>query len=65
MTTLVGARCILKVQLTTIRVALALHLPTQLTTIEVGPGVGTFFSSFYSLPYPSFSSGRPARWNPK
>ena len=46
MTTLVGARCTLKVQLTTIKLALALHLPTQLTTIKVGPGLGTFFSSF-------------------
>ena len=33
-----------------LRVALALHPPTQLTTIEVGPGLGTFFSSLYSLP---------------
>ena len=31
-----------------LRVALALHLPTQLTTIEVGPGLGTFSLTFLS-----------------
>ena len=33
-----------------LRLALALHLPTQLTTTEVGPGLGTFFSSFTISP---------------
>ena len=33
-----------------LRLALALHLPTQITTIEVGPGLGTFFSSFTISP---------------
>ena len=37
---------VLKVQLSTIDVGLALFLPMQLTTIEVGPGLGFFFSSF-------------------
>ena len=65
MTTLVGARCILKV---------------QLTTIEVGPGfasshpahhhwgwpwIGNFLLFLYYLPYFFLLSGRPGRWNPK
>ena len=43
-----------------LRVALALHLPTQLTTIEVGPGLGTF-----SLPFTIFSTLFPPLWPPR
>ena len=52
-------RC-LKVQLSAIDVGLALLLPIQLTTIEVGPGLGFFFSS---LP-PSFPF-LPPPWPPR
>ena len=48
------------------RVALALHAPTQLTTIEVGPGSSTLFLFLLLSPLLFFLlSGRPARWNPK
>ena len=50
----------IKVQLTTIDAGLALFLPTQLTTIEVGPGLGIFFSSF-SPSSPLF----PPLWPPR
>ena len=61
-TTLVGARSS-KSSSPPMWVALALHLPTQLTTIEGGPGLETFFSSFCYLPYSSSSSlAAPPRW---
>jgi len=41
-------------------VALALHLPTQLTTIEVGPGLGTF-----SLPFIISPTLLPPLWPPR
>ena len=50
----------IKVQLTTIDAGVALFLPTQLTTIEVGPGLGIFFSSF-SPSSPLF----PPLWPPR
>ena len=43
-----------------LRVALALHLPTQLTTIEVGPGWGTF-----SLPFTISPTLLPPLWPPR
>ena len=43
-----------------------LHAPTQLTTIEVGPGSSTLFLFLLLSPLLFFLlSGRPARWNPK
>ena len=60
MITLVGAFSILKVQLSTIDAGLALFLPIQLTTIEVGPGLGFFFSSF-----PPSSPLLPPLWPPR
>jgi len=47
--------------ITPLRLALALFRPTQLTTIEVGPGLETFFSSFSTSPplLPSLLPPRP------
>ena len=58
---LVGAWSTPKVQLTTIDVALALLSPTQLTTIEVGPGLGISSLPFLPLLLFFLPSGRPAR----
>ena len=46
MITLVGAFSILKVQLSTINVGLALFLPSSSPPLRLAPGLDFFFSSF-------------------
>ena len=66
MPTLVGTRCILKVQLTTIEVGPGFASSHPAHCHWGWPWIGNFLLFFYYLPYSSFSSlAAPARWNPK